>query len=178
MPSFAPPPLHGSAGQRDGDDAVAGQRTVFERIGDAVALRSSAGGEGVLIDDEDAAWFHVLQAPLERGGIHGDEGIEAVAGRVDFGAAELDLETRDAGQCADRSRISAGKSGKVLMSLPRLAEVLANSVPTSCIPSPESPQKPMVACSNSTSGFSIIGVIMRRLCLSSSKRRPAGEKLN
>ncbi len=40
------------------------------------------------------------------------------------------------------------------MSLPRLAEVLANSVPTSCIPSPLSPQKPMVACDRSTTGLS------------------------
>ena len=37
------------------------------------------------------------------------------------------------------ARISAGKSGKVATSLPASADVLVNCVPSSCIPSPESP---------------------------------------
>ena len=37
------------------------------------------------------------------------------------------------------ARISAGKSGKVEMSLPASAAALANSEPVSCMPSPESP---------------------------------------
>src|SRR6185503_16903808 len=37
------------------------------------------------------------------------------------------------------ARISAGKSGNVEMSLPASAAAFANSVPVSCIPSPESP---------------------------------------
>src|SRR5687768_2800874 len=39
------------------------------------------------------------------------------------------------------ARISAGKSGKVEMSLPASAAAFANSVPVSCMPSPESPAK-------------------------------------
>ncbi len=49
------------------------------------------------------------------------------------------------------ARISAGKSGKVLMSLPRMAEALVNWVPASCMPSPESPAKRMVTASRSSS---------------------------
>src|SRR5436305_10802147 len=48
------------------------------------------------------------------------------------------------------ARISAGKSGKVAMSLPARAEVLVNWVPASCIPSPESPANRMVIDSTSS----------------------------
>src|SRR5262245_52802904 len=47
------------------------------------------------------------------------------------------------------ARISAGKSGSVLMSLPRMAETLVNWVPASCMPSPESPQNGIVTESRS-----------------------------
>src|SRR3954471_17851943 len=43
------------------------------------------------------------------------------------------------------ARISAGKSGNVLTSLPKVADVLVNCPPTTCMPSPESPQKRMTA---------------------------------
>ena len=48
------------------------------------------------------------------------------------------------------ARISAGKSGRVLMSFPKIAEVLVNWVPVNCMPSPESPANRMVAFSIST----------------------------
>src|SRR5438445_12396816 len=48
------------------------------------------------------------------------------------------------------ARISAGKSGSVLTSLPNAAETLVNWVPTSCMPSPESPQNRITAESNSS----------------------------
>ncbi len=47
------------------------------------------------------------------------------------------------------ARISAGKSGSVLMSLPKTAAVRVNWVPVSCMPSPESPAKRMVTRSSS-----------------------------
>ena len=47
------------------------------------------------------------------------------------------------------ARISAGKSGKVAMSLPARADVLVNWVPASCMPSPESPANRMVTASTS-----------------------------
>ncbi len=37
------------------------------------------------------------------------------------------------------ARISAGKSGRVARSLPRIAVAFVNRSPVSCIPSPESP---------------------------------------
>ena len=51
------------------------------------------------------------------------------------------------------ARISAGKSGRVLTSLPKTAAVRVNWVPVSCMPSPESPAKRIVTRSSSwTSG--------------------------
>src|SRR5260370_40369690 len=52
------------------------------------------------------------------------------------------------------ARISAGKSGKVLTSLPKAAEVLVSCPPTTCMPSPESPQKRMTADSSCSEGLS------------------------
>src|SRR5688500_963322 len=51
------------------------------------------------------------------------------------------------------ARISAGKSGSVLMSLPTSADVSVNCVPASCIPSPLSPAKRIV-----TDGSVVIGL--------------------
>ena len=60
------------------------------------------------------------------------------------------------------ARISAGKSGKVLMSLPKTAAVRVNCVPVSCIPSPESPAKRMVTLSSSwTSGSRSLVAVTR-----------------
>ena len=62
------------------------------------------------------------------------------------------------------ARISAGKSGSVLMSLPKTAAVRVNCVPVSCIPSPESPANRMVTRSSSwTSGPSSSVVTVTRL---------------
>jgi hypothetical protein len=52
------------------------------------------------------------------------------------------------------ARISAGKSGSVLMSLPNTAAVRVNCVPVSCIPSPESPANRIVTRSSSWTGSS------------------------
>src|SRR6476619_5739443 len=51
------------------------------------------------------------------------------------------------------ARISAGKSGKVEMSLPTTADVFVNCVPVNCIPSPESPAKRIVTVSTSSRFF-------------------------
>ena len=61
------------------------------------------------------------------------------------------------------ARISAGKSGSVLMSLPKTAAVRVNCVPVSCIPSPESPAKRMVTRSSSwiSSGVGSAVVVTR-----------------
>src|SRR5690349_24393188 len=53
------------------------------------------------------------------------------------------------------ARISAGKSGRVEMSLPTSAVSLVKRPPVSCIPSPESPAKRIVTCSNCSNCFDI-----------------------
>jgi hypothetical protein len=46
------------------------------------------------------------------------------------------------------ARISAGKSGRVARSLPRMALALVKRSPVSCMPSPESPAKRMITWSS------------------------------
>src|SRR6185369_3087237 len=58
------------------------------------------------------------------------------------------------------ARISAGKSGRVLMSLPYTAAVRVNWVPVSCIPSPESPAKRMVTRSSSCVSGSVSRMVV------------------
>ncbi len=48
------------------------------------------------------------------------------------------------------ARISAGKSGIVLMSFPNTADVFVNCVPVNCIPSPESPANRIATDSSSS----------------------------
>ena len=48
------------------------------------------------------------------------------------------------------ARISAGKSGKVARSFPRIAVALVNRSPVNCMPSPESPAKRMTTWSRSS----------------------------
>jgi hypothetical protein len=61
------------------------------------------------------------------------------------------------------ARISAGKSGSVLMSLPKTAAVRVNCVPVNCMPSPESPAKRIVTRSSSWTCCSGSFVIVTRL---------------
>ena len=61
------------------------------------------------------------------------------------------------------ARISAGKSGSVLMSLPKTAAVRVNWVPVSCMPSPESPAKRIVTRSSSWMSVSSSLVTVTRL---------------
>src|SRR5215210_3479462 len=57
------------------------------------------------------------------------------------------------------ARISAGKSGSVLTSLPKTAAVRVNCEPVNCIPSPESPAKRIVTRSSSWTSTSLLGAV-------------------
>src|SRR5215210_3613920 len=57
------------------------------------------------------------------------------------------------------ARISAGKSGNVLTSLPNTAAVRVNCEPVSCMPSPESPANRMVTRSSSWTSTSRVGAV-------------------
>src|SRR6266542_3463748 len=54
------------------------------------------------------------------------------------------------------ARISAGKSGRVAKSLPRMAVALVNRSPVSCMPSPESPAKRTTTRSRSSTVFGLM----------------------
>src|SRR5262249_12095884 len=106
-------------GDRHAEDAVAAQAAVFQRVAGAAGLVQVGGGEVVLVDDEDAAGLEVLEVGLQRGGVHGDEGVEVVAGGVDIAAAEVDLEAGDAGR---RPRRGADLRGEVRQGADVVAE--------------------------------------------------------
>src|SRR5581483_7666265 len=88
------------------------QRVVLQRVGLVAGLVQVVGGEGVGVDDQDAARFEVLDVSLQRGRVHGHEGVEAVAGRVDVLGAEVDLEAGDAGQGAGGGADLGGEVGE------------------------------------------------------------------
>src|SRR5437764_5480370 len=60
------------------------------------------------------------------------------------------------------ARISAGKSGRVAMSLPNTALTLEKRSPVSSMPSSESPAKRMTTRSSSCSGCSLVDVSLTR----------------
>ena len=97
--------------------------------------------------------FDRLQIGLQRGRVHRDQRIDFIARRENVGAGKVNLIPADARQRAGGARISAGKSGSVLMSLPISAEVSVNCVPASCIPSPLSPQNRTVTDGSVVTGL-------------------------
>ena len=101
---------------------VTRQRVVIERIPGVARLVEVALVEGGRIDDNRPAHLQVLQLHGERGGVHGDQDVDRVAGRHHVGAAELDLvggdAERRAGGCPDlrgkireRREVAAGERG-------------------------------------------------------------------
>lgn len=64
------------------------------------ALGEIAFGELVFVDDDDATGFDLVDVDLESSGVHGDHGVDAIAGGVDVVFRELDLEARDAEGCS------------------------------------------------------------------------------
>jgi hypothetical protein len=76
------------------------QRVVLERVGGVADLGEVALGELVGVDDEDAARGQVGDVGLQRGRVHRDEHVGAVARREDVVVGEVQLERRDAGQSA------------------------------------------------------------------------------
>jgi hypothetical protein len=110
--------------------------------------------ERLRVHDQETAGLEVAQVNLERGGIHRDQTVEAIARRVDALAAELQLEARDAEQSAGRRanlRREVRQGGEVVA---RPRDSVVNCSPVSCIPSPESPAKRITARSSALRDFS------------------------
>ena len=59
-------------------------------------MRRSGFAEVVEVDDQDSVGLQIGKIRLQRRGIHGDQGIDAVAGRIDVARRKMDLESADA----------------------------------------------------------------------------------
>jgi len=138
--------LHGVGGELgdvEAEHLILRERIIVERVPRVSGLAQIALVERRRIHDDRAADSQIAQLDGEGGGIHRDEHVDRVAGGHHVGAAEMDLECRDAERRAGRARISAGKSGNVEKSLPASAVSSVNWLPVTCIPSPESPANRM-----------------------------------
>ena len=73
----------GELGQLDGEQAIAVERMIFERIAVICALRRSFSPKSVEVDDQDAVGLQVRDIHFQRGGIHGDQDVNASPGVID-----------------------------------------------------------------------------------------------
>ena len=64
------------------------------------------------VDDQDAVGLQVGDIHFQRGGIHGDQHVHRIAGRVNVARREMHLESADAGQGAGRGANFGGKVGE------------------------------------------------------------------
>ena len=100
----------GHARQVERVQLVVGQRAVLERVGRVADLGQVAGGEVGGVGDDEPAAGHVGDVRLERGRVHRDEHVGAVARRHDVVVGEVELEARHPGQ---RARRGADLGGEV-----------------------------------------------------------------
>ena len=82
----------------------------------------------------------ILEVRLERRRVHRDEHVRRVARRVDLVGREVELEAGDAEQRAGGRADLGGEVGERRDVVAGFAGLRANSVPVSCMPSPESPR--------------------------------------
>ena len=83
-------------------EVVVVEGAVLERVGRVARLLQRAIAERVGVDDERRALRHVAEIRLQRGRVHRDEHIRAVARGEDVVVGEVDLEARDARERAGR----------------------------------------------------------------------------
>jgi hypothetical protein len=105
------------ARQFNREEPIAIEGMVLERIRSHLRFAQVDFAEIVEIDDEDAVFLQVRQIHLQRRGVHCDQHIDAVAGRVNVGRREVDLETADTGKSARRGANfgrEVRQSGKVI----------------------------------------------------------------
>ena len=102
----------GELGQFDGEEAIAVERMVFQRIRGHLRLAQIGFAEVIQVDDQNAVGLQVREIHFQRGGIHGDQRVHAVARRIDIARGEMDLESADAGQRARRGANFSREVGK------------------------------------------------------------------
>ena len=84
-------------GQFDRKEAIGVERMIFERADFYLSLTQIVFLEVVEVDDQDAVGFEVREIHFQRGGIHGDQDIDAVAGGVHVVRRKVNLESADSG---------------------------------------------------------------------------------
>ncbi len=94
--------LERQPGDIDLDGAIAGERTIGERIGRVTGLAQVALVERAGIDDDDAAVLQLTELDLERRRVESDQHIRRIARGLDLARAEIDLEGGNAIRGADR----------------------------------------------------------------------------
>ena len=92
----------GELGEFDSEQAIAVERMVFERAYADLRFAQVVLFEVVEVDDQDPVGAQIGQIHFERGGIHGDENVNCVAGRIDIARREVNLESADPGKRAGR----------------------------------------------------------------------------
>ena len=85
---------------------------VLERIRGHLRLAQVGLAEVVEVDDQNPVGLEVRDVHLQRGGIHGDERVHAVAGRVDVVRRKMHLEAADARKRARRGANFSREIGK------------------------------------------------------------------
>ena len=83
-------------GQLDGEETIAIERMVFQGAEGDLRLAQIAFAEVIGINDENAIGLQVRQIHFQRGRIHGDQHVYAIAGRVHVARGEMHLESADA----------------------------------------------------------------------------------
>src|ERR1700733_2070659 len=85
---------------------------IFERIRNDLRLAKIALREAVFVDDADAVLAQISEIHFQRRGVHGDQCVNRVAGRVDVAGGELKLEAAHAGEGSGRGANFSGVVGK------------------------------------------------------------------
>ena len=115
--SFSPRPkvLNRQAidlGHFDGKEPVAFKAAIFQRIMRVARHLQILLIEGIVVDDQDAAFDQIGKIRDQCRGVHCHQGIDLVAGREDFLAGEMDLKPAHARLCAARGTNLGREIGK------------------------------------------------------------------
>ena len=97
-------------GQLDFEQAIAVECVIVERVLGLIGFAQIGFKEVVDVDDENAVWFQVREIHFQSGGIHRDQRVDCIAGRIHIGRRKMNLESANA---RERTRRSADFSGEV-----------------------------------------------------------------
>ena len=99
------------------DELPAGEAAVLERIGLVARLGEVARAELALVGDDQPAGLQIVDIGLQRRRVHRDQHVGRVAGGLDRGRAEIDLEGGDSeGRALRRADLGReiGEGGEIV----------------------------------------------------------------